>query len=240
MLSATWNYATKSITNMAGNNDDFIRWDCQKEHAQYQQRQASIDHINQSSKDWFTTIINADVNNSTFQSFEKGTEIGLVALTVAYAIKNVASIPMQKFNFKGNLQNIKRFMNQPIKNYGSGVFSSNRANSGIDVKRVIKDVKVNTNNFGLKKNPLKGTFYSEKVIKQMLPNLKTGITDFHGFPKIVDNYAKYGKINKITGRDGIYRTKINLDGSFRGNKGSFEWIIEPDNSINHRIFKYRR
>jgi hypothetical protein len=68
-------------------------------------------------------------------------------------------------------------------------------------------------------------------------NLKTAKTDNRCFPKIVDNYAKYGKIEKIIGRDGIERTKISLEGSYIKNDGYFEWIIEPNNSIKHIFFK---
>jgi len=70
-------------------------------------------------------------------------------------------------------------------------------------------------------------------------NLKTAKPDNHCFPQIVDNYAKYGKIEKIVGRDGIFRTKITLEGSYIKNDGYFEWIVEPDNSINHRFFKIK-
>jgi hypothetical protein len=74
----------------------------------------------------------------------------------------------------------------------------------------------------------------------MKPNLKTGNNEYHGLPKIVDNYSKYGNVKKIIGRDGVHRTKITIKGSFRGKEGTFEWIIESDNSINHRIFKHKR
>ena len=40
------------------------------------------------------------------------------------------------------------------------------------------------------KNPLRNTRYTEKVLDDMKPKLKTGKTDFHGFPRIVDNYVR--------------------------------------------------
>lgn len=75
-----------------------------------------------------------------------------------------------------------------------------------------------------------------KVIFQMENNLTTGLPYFHGFPKIVDNYASFGQRRLITGRDGLTRTKITLDGGYKGRDGHFEWIIETDSSVNHRLF----
>lgn len=67
-------------------------------------------------------------------------------------------------------------------------------------------------------------------------NLKTGQPDFHGFPKIVDNYASKGQRELIKGKDGLTRTKITIDGGYKGLDGHFEWIIEADSSVNHRLF----
>lgn len=85
-------------------------------------------------------------------------------------------------------------------------------------------------------NPLQGTKYSKKVLLQMENNLKTGQPDFHGFPKIVDNYANLGKRDLIIGKDGLTRVKISLEGSYKNLSGNFEWLIEPNNTINHRLF----
>jgi hypothetical protein len=70
----------------------------------------------------------------------------------------------------------------------------------------------------------------------MRTNSKTAQTDFHGFPRVVDNYAKFGRIESLVGRDGISRTKISLPGGYRGREGNFEWIVEVDKTINHRLF----
>ena len=86
-------------------------------------------------------------------------------------------------------------------------------------------------------NPLDGTKYTPKVLRQMEPNPVTGLTENHGFPKIVDDYAIEGRVSQLTGGDGIPRIKVELDGSFRGKDGVFEWIIESDNTINHRLFR---
>ena len=70
----------------------------------------------------------------------------------------------------------------------------------------------------------------------MQPALKTGRPDLHGVPRIVDNYADLGQQELLRGGDGVLRRRLSLRGSYQGKDGSFEWIIESDNSINHRIF----
>jgi len=87
-----------------------------------------------------------------------------------------------------------------------------------------------------KVNPLEGTTYTGKVRAQMRPNPKTGRPDNHGFPLEVDNSAGLGRQTTIKGSDGLSRTKIELDGSFNGQQGTFEWIIEPNGTVNHRLF----
>ena len=85
-------------------------------------------------------------------------------------------------------------------------------------------------------NPLNGTCYNPKVINDMRLNAKTALPDFHGFPRIVDNYAKFGCTETLIGHNGITRTKLTLPGGYQGREGSFEWIIEQDRTINHRLF----
>ena len=85
-------------------------------------------------------------------------------------------------------------------------------------------------------NPLKNTRYTKKVLAQMERSLKTGQTDFHGFPRIVDNYAGLGKKELIQGGDGLIRMRVAVEGAYKGQTGIFEWIIESNGSVNHRIF----
>jgi len=85
-------------------------------------------------------------------------------------------------------------------------------------------------------NPLKGTSYNPKVLNQIRLNARSAKPDFHGFPRIVDNYAGLGFTESLIGRDGIARIKISLPGGYQGREGCFEWIIEADKTINHRIF----
>ena len=39
------------------------------------------------------------------------------------------------------------------------------------------------------------------------------------------SYGKYGKVTKIIGRDGIERTKVEIEGSYGKKDGVFEFII---------------
>jgi RHS repeat-associated protein len=76
--------------------------------------------------------------------------------------------------------------------------------------------------------------YTDKVIRQMDTDI------YHGFPSLIDRYAiKYGEKTIINGADGIKRTRIILPGSINGRNGVYEWIVEPNGMINHRLFNTR-
>ena len=101
----------------------------------------------------------------------------------------------------------------------------------------IDDVIVSTPNKldDLKKvvdNPLDGTQYTSKVREQVA----NGTDWHHAFPESVDGFAGIGKKTKFTGGDGVVRTRIELNGNYRGKDGYFEWIVEPNKQVNHRKF----
>ena len=81
-------------------------------------------------------------------------------------------------------------------------------------------------------NPLQGATYTDKVKRQM-----NGKDLDHNFPSLIDQKADAGNVKKIIGGDGIERTKVELPGNINGKDGNFSWIIEPDNTINHRQFE---
>jgi len=83
-----------------------------------------------------------------------------------------------------------------------------------------------------KANPLDGTTFTDKVKRQM-----NGRDTDHNFPTLVDKQADAASVKKITGGDGVERTKVELPGSINGKDGNFSWIIEPDKTINHRQFE---
>ena len=63
------------------------------------------------------------------------------------------------------------------------------------------------------------------------------LKDFHAFPESVTAFEKIGKVTVIKGRGGIARKVLRIPGSYKGEKGYFEFIRESDGTINHRIFK---
>ena len=81
-------------------------------------------------------------------------------------------------------------------------------------------------------NPLAGTTYSAKVQSQMA---QPGDL-YHGFPSIIDQFAGEGSMSNIVGNDGTTRSLLELPGAVNGKSGNFQWIIEPDNTVNHRLF----
>ena len=80
-------------------------------------------------------------------------------------------------------------------------------------------------------NPLSNIKYTSKVKMQM------ELGDNHSFPKIVDNYGGLGFKENIVGGDGVIRAKVSISGAYNGKIGIFEYIIEPDGTCNHRLFK---
>jgi len=77
----------------------------------------------------------------------------------------------------------------------------------------------------------KGTKYTDKVKSQMQQG------DYHSFPESVKGFQDAGKISEIKGGDGIVRSKLEIPGGYRGREGKFEFIKEPNGTINHRQFK---
>ena len=53
----------------------------------------------------------------------------------------------------------------------------------------------------------------------------------------VEAFERCGEIKMITGGDGIKRLKLEIPGWYIGKNGMFEFIKEPDNTINHRFFR---
>lgn len=77
-----------------------------------------------------------------------------------------------------------------------------------------------------------GTTYTEQAMSKM----NAIKPDYHTFPRSVEAFEKYGTIRTITGGDGIKRMKLEIPGWYKGKKGNFEFIKEPDNTINHHFF----
>ncbi len=77
--------------------------------------------------------------------------------------------------------------------------------------------------------------YSSAVIKKSLKD-----TGFHNFHPALDGFMKYGQKSWPIQGDGKSRMMIRLEGYMRGNqnwyKGNFEWMIDADSTISHRVF----
>ncbi len=84
-------------------------------------------------------------------------------------------------------------------------------------------------------NPLEGAQYHDRVIQRLPGNAIK--PDFHSFPQQVENFAVDARVDKIIYSDGSFRTIISVQGSYKGQNGSFEWIKTQDNTIIHRFFK---
>ena len=80
-------------------------------------------------------------------------------------------------------------------------------------------------------NPLEDIVYTDKVKEQMM------LGDYHSFPEAVEGFGDMGKVSSIVGGDGVTRTLVEIEGSFMGKDGVFQYIIEPDGvTCNHRLF----
>ncbi|WP_262386309.1 hypothetical protein, partial [Bacillus sp. Xin] len=58
----------------------------------------------------------------------------------------------------------------------------------------------------------------------------------HGFSDIVDNYSRFADEFPLVGGDEITRRFFQIEGSYAGKKGIFEWIVEPNGNVSHRRF----
>ncbi len=96
---------------------------------------------------------------------------------------------------------------------------------------VVRNVDNATNSVPDASSFFEGTTYSAKVEAQMASG------DFHGFPSSIDNLSGSGTVTEIVGGDGITRFKLEFPGEINGRSGVFEYIREPNGTINHRLFR---
>ncbi|WP_325101069.1 hypothetical protein [Paraburkholderia kururiensis] len=75
-----------------------------------------------------------------------------------------------------------------------------------------------------------GSQYTSKVLNQAASG------DYHGFPQSVDAFSGAGTVSQIVGGDGVTRSMLTIPGSYNGKTGVFEYIRNPDGTINHRLF----
>jgi len=199
---------------------------------------ASNNALRNTAKEFFCDNLNIDSSHATVQSWSGATSRSLDVATLAVGgaglIKQATRRTMTGLKDAGKvIRQATRPSLASIPKSSAGSVSRMTSKEG---GRQIDNFR-NTNILRYTPpNPLHGTRYSKKVLIQMEHNLKTGQPDFHGFPRIVDNYANFGQKELIKGNDGFNRVKISLDGGYKGLDGYFEWIIEVDKSVNHRLF----
>ncbi len=112
--------------------------------------------------------------------------------------------------------------------YGGNLAEATTVAVTIGTAKAVSKIKAKVNTIT---NPLSNIKYTSKAKVQM------ELGDNHSFPKIVDNYGGLGFKENIVGGDGIIRTKVSIFGEYNGKNGIFEYIIEPDGTCNHRLFK---
>ncbi len=188
----------------------------------------------QSPDNWITSMLCLDPNHTAYQSCRQWTPTFL--LVGSSVFRPLKAIKLASWG--GALTRLSSF--RTLISRSKSPTQVIEKNMGCDIKNgAINQITCKTSRVAeevLFPNPLNGTNYTAKVINDMRLNGKTGRPDFHGFPRIIDNYAKFGRTGTIIGRDGIKRTKLTLPGAYQGKEGCFEWIIEPDQTINHRLF----
>jgi hypothetical protein len=59
---------------------------------------------------------------------------------------------------------------------------------------------------------------------------------YHSFPTLVDTLEDAGSTQTIVGADGVSREMLEIPGSINGEDGVFQYIKNPDSTINHRLF----
>jgi hypothetical protein len=79
-----------------------------------------------------------------------------------------------------------------------------------------------------------------EITNPVLENSRTGSalkTDAqHAFNDIIDNYAGQAQKFPLKGGDGITRDLYQIEGSLNGKQVVFEWIVDPDKGVTHRLF----
>lgn len=68
--------------------------------------------------------------------------------------------------------------------------------------------------------------------------IKSGDPD-HAFPRGVDALEKAGNRFFQRGKDGAMYEHLQINGSYKGREGTFEYIKDPNGYIKHRFFRQK-
>ena len=83
-------------------------------------------------------------------------------------------------------------------------------------------------------NPLARVTYSDAVISKMS---NAPIGEYHNFSMIIDNFGSSGRMIHKVGGDGAKYIYLTIEGSFTKTPGVFEYIIDTNNQVTHRLFR---
>jgi len=73
--------------------------------------------------------------------------------------------------------------------------------------------------------------YSSAAIKS-----RDALDNNHYFSDIIDNNTNSAAKWSIRGGDGVYRSLYQIKGTLRGAPGIFEWMVETNGILTHRVF----
>ena len=198
--------------------------------------------LNQEQKDTIVSILNLATVTTAYTATDgnttdavSGSEIGkeVVENNAVETVWDIANIGMGAASFGYNISE---------GNYGSatidgvGLIYDGVATAlpflpaGVSAVIKVERATEATKNIIKVENFFDGAKYTQKV------KIQASSGDYHSFPQSVDGFAKHGTVSKITGKDGVVRDKLEIPGSYRGKKGVFEYIREPNGNINHRLF----
>ena len=77
-----------------------------------------------------------------------------------------------------------------------------------------------------------GATYTPKVLNQMANTADL----HHSFPQMIDTMESAGSVRTVVGGDGIPREVLEIPGSINGKSGVYQYMKNPDGTINHRQF----
>jgi hypothetical protein len=67
--------------------------------------------------------------------------------------------------------------------------------------------------------------------------MQRGPGEFHAFPESVRAFESAGTVRTVVGGDKVTRQMLEIPGSYgTGGSGVFQFIKNPDGTINHRLF----
>jgi hypothetical protein len=174
--------------------------------------------------------LNGVVEGTVDISMERFPEQTIAVLNVLAAIGGAADVTVRFFDdATGNA--VSKAWNQLTPTEQNAILGGTLiASVAIPEVAVAKLQALKVGRLVTAENFFDGTHYTSKVLNQAASG------DYHGFPQSVDAFSGTGTVSALVGGDGITRWKLTIPGTYDGKSGVFEYIRNPDGSINHRLF----